>query len=853
MIQTQIRNMKKTTLPALLLAFPLFGFISTVRAQVVVNEYSCANLSQYQDDYGKYEDWIELYNTSNTPVNIGGYYLSDNENKPAKWQFPPAVTIPAKGFLKIYASGRDIALNGSSFHTSFKLSQSKNTPEHIVLSDATGTVIDDREIVRTQLGQSVGRKTDGAAAWRIFTQPTFGDSNNSAPNYAGFAARPAASLPAGFYADSVTVSLTTAEPDAVIRYTTDGTEPNALSPVYSQPLTFTQTTVLKAASFSNNADILPGFVQFNTYFVNVSHSLVVVSVAAEELLDLANGNSFLTPHGSIEYFGKDGDRKARAYGELNSHGQDSWANDQRSLDWVTRDEMGYNSAINEKIFSRSDRDEYQRIILRAAGDDNYPAANHPQNEGSAHIRDAYIHNLADRGGLHVDVRRGEKAIVYLNGQYWGVYDLREIPDDHDYTDYYYGQGKYDIQYILTWGNTWAQYGGQQALDDWGNLYNFITTNDMANPANFHYVADNYDYESLIDYVIVNSFTVCSDWLNWNTGWWRGLNPEGGHRKWGYILWDNDATFGHYINYTGIPDVSPYALPCNPEGLSGWQDPEGHITVLNKLRENPLVEQYYITRQADLLNTVFSCENMLAYLDTVVNTIQPEMAQHAVRWYGNYDEWMQNVEKLRNFIDIRCEEITNGLISCYNLDGPYQTVLLVDPPGAGSIQANTLHYSQFPVNTTFFGGVALKLQAAANQNYLFDSWSAAKHSFADPAIEVTSLSLMAPDTIIAHFKLTTAAHEPGKPDAQPEVSAYPSLFSQQITIDYFLPGKTQVSVTLHSLLGNQTASLMAPNAPQAEGRHTATLDFGDLNLPAGMYLLHFSAGGFEKTIKLVKTE
>ena len=841
--------MKVKFLPAL----PAIFAALSLQAQVLVNEYSCANLTQYQDAYGKYEDWIELHNTSDMPVNIGGYHLSDNENKPTKWKFPPGVTIPAKGFLKVFASGRDEVLNSSSYHTNFKLSQTKNNPEHIVFADAAGTIINDMEVVRTKLHQSVGRETDGGAEWRILTQPTFGTSNNNATKYLGFAARPSVNQQAGFYTGSVTVALSTTEPDALIRYTIDGTEPGNQSPIYDQPLTFSQTTVLKAATFSNNPQILPSFVQYNTYFVDVSHSLVVISVAGKDLLQLANGNQSLRPHGSIEYFGTDGDRKARAYGELNSHGQDSWANDQRSVDWVTRDEMGYNNAIEEKIFSRSDRKEYQRIILRAAGDDNYPAANHPQNKGSAHIRDAYIHNLADRGGLHVDVRRGEKAIVYMNGQYWGVYDLREIPDDHDYTDYYYGQGKYDIQYILTWGNTWAEYGGQQALDDWNNLYSFITSNDMADPSNLHFVADYYDYESLIDYVIVNSFTVCSDWLNWNTGWWRGLNPEGGHQKWGYILWDNDATFGHYINYTGIPDTSPYALPCNPETLSGWSDPKGHITVLNKLRENPSVEQYYLTRQADLMNTVFGCENMLNYLDTIVNTIDPEMQQHADRWFGDYAEWQQNVNKLRNFISIRCEEVTGGMIDCYNLTGPYQTVLLVDPPGAGVMQANTLSYTAFPVQTNYFGNVDLKLSATATQNYLFDHWSTGAHTFADSSLQVASLNLTAPDTIVAHFKLTTAVHDPVKPGNEPTVLAYPSLFDGDITLDYFLPEKAPVTVSLHSMLGDLNTGLLQTVHPQQEGQHRVKLQVADLNLPAGMYLLHFSAGGFSKTLKLVRSE
>ena len=123
----------------------------------------------------------------------------------------------------------------------------------------------------------------------------------------------------------------------------------------------------------------------------------------------------------------------------------------------------------------SDRERFQRFILRAAGDDNYPGNFLPEHNGCAHIRDAYVHNLAKRGGLKLDVRVSEKVILYLNGQYWGVYDVREIPDDHDYTDYYYNQGKYDIQYILTWGQTWAQYGGNEALQNWQTVTEFTST------------------------------------------------------------------------------------------------------------------------------------------------------------------------------------------------------------------------------------------------------------------------------------------------------------------------------------------------------------------------------------------
>ena len=68
-------------------------------AQVVVNEFSAANLNQFTDNYQNYEDWIELYNTSGSSVNIGGWFLSDNDNKPDKWEIPAGTMIGANDYM----------------------------------------------------------------------------------------------------------------------------------------------------------------------------------------------------------------------------------------------------------------------------------------------------------------------------------------------------------------------------------------------------------------------------------------------------------------------------------------------------------------------------------------------------------------------------------------------------------------------------------------------------------------------------------------------------------------------------------------------------------------------------------
>ncbi len=817
----------------------------SARGQVMINEFSCSNLDQFVNNFGKYDDWIELYNAGSSAVNLAGYYLSDDTTNNTKWQIPSGATIPAYGFFRVWADGRN-TVSGSHYYASFKLTQTRE--EFVVLSDPSTAIIDWVEMTQhTQKGHSFGRTSNGAAQWGVFTTPTPNASNTTTP-YTGYADKPAVSIPAGFYTGSVTVILSTNEPNSTIRYTLDGTLPTITSTAYSIPLTISSTSVLKAVTFSTNPQILPSFVEFDTYFINVSHTLRVISIAGTQLDNLANGNGNLVPYGSIEYFDQNQVRTAKTYGEYNKHGQDSWANSQRSMDFVSRDECGYNYAVKEKMFSMSNRDRFQRFILRAAGDDNYPADHHTANLGSAHVRDAYIQNLAKRGNLDLDVRIGEKCIVYLNGNYWGVYDIRERPDDHDYCDYYYGQDKFHLQYILIWGNTWAEYGGQQALNDWYALYNYIMSNNMADTAVFNNVISQYDAYSLVDYVIVNSFTVCSDWLNWNTGWWRGLDSLGGHRRWGYILWDNDATFDHYINYTGVPSTLATAAPCNPEGLNGSSDPEDHIGVLNKLRQNPDFNQYYISRQIDLWNTVFSCDNMIPYLDSVVASIDPEMTQHANRWFGTYTEWQTNVQTLRNFIIARCAALTQGFISCYNLTGPFDVTLNTDPAGAGNIRLNSLTIDSFPWTGTYFGGMDTKLEAQPNGNYQFTNWSAITQVFNPNTTAVkTTVSLSGTDSITAHFSFASIVPENTNQD--PAVGVYPTVFTEEALLSFNLPVAVPVGIRLFTMEGKAITELARPGTPLAPGQYEVKVNLHGSGLSAGLYLVDFTAGDFHKTMKV----
>ncbi len=719
--------------------------LSGINAQVVINEYSCSNLSSFTDNYGQYEDWIELYNSGTSSVDIGGYYLSDNPNDSLKWQFPENVTIQAAGFLKIWVTGRD-EVSGNNYHTNFKLTQTKDNTESIVFSNSLGEILDQLQLNITRKEHSRGRTTDGSADWSIYLNPTPGNSNNTATPYSTYADKPQMSDTAGFYNEPLLITITTTQPNSEIHYTIDGSKPISTSPVYTEPIYITSTTIVKAVTICADPDVSYSLIEFNTYFINESHTMAIMSCSAGQLDNLLNGNSSLRPFGTFEYFNKEGVRTSIGYGEFNEHGQDSWVHDQRSIDYITRDECGYNYAIREELIPFTDRDEFQRIILRAAGDDNYPGI-----DTSALLRDFFVQNSAHRGGLHLDVRKGEKGLLYVNGEFWGIYGYREKVNDHDFTSYYYDQGKYDIYYLMLWGGSWAEYGGQDAWDDWNDLHDFIKFNDMANQEYYEYVKTRLDYKSLVDYILINSYVVCSDWINWNVGWWRGTNPEGGHQKWGYVLWDEDATFAHYINYTGVPGISPYTSPCYPEGLTS--DPEQHIVMLNHLLDNEEFANYYVNRYIDLYNTSFRPDFMIPYLDTIAALMAPEMPQHVARWGGSVNQWENNVQKIRNFINNRHNYLPDGLSDCYDLTGPYETTFQVVPPGTGKMQVNSLVLENLPWGGYYFGGINTNLKAIETDlNYEFDKWILNDNTvLPNDTLQEVIVDLISGDNIIAQFK------------------------------------------------------------------------------------------------------
>ena len=706
-------------------------------SQVLINEYTAANYNNFQDNYNDYEDWVEFYNPTGNNVDLNGYFLSDKANNLTKWQFTSSFQVPANGHAIVFFSGRDEINNNA--HTSFKLHQTKGN-EWIILTNPNGTTVEDSVWVkRCQANHSRGRETNGSVNWGVFDTPTPNGNNNNA--FLGYAEKPSFSIPGGYYNGSATIDINT-NTNTNIFFTVNGDFPNNTTNNYTVPVTLNNTSVLKARSYSTNPQILPGFIEYHTYFINDNHTIPIISISGNDIGTLLGGAGWLEPIGTFEIFNSNGQLIDKARGDFNEHGNDSWAYDQRGFDYITRDQLGYNHELEGNLFRTKDRDGYQRLILKAGANDNYPFA---YGGSGAYVRDAYCNSLSQVADLRVDERSHEPCIVYVNGQYWGVYDYREKVDDIDFTDYYYDQDDGYVDFLKTWGNTWIEFGTDTG---WVNIRDFITNNDMSIAANYTHAKKYFNTGSLIDYYLLNVYTVNADWLNWNTAWWRGTDPDGDKKKWRYALWDFDNTFDHGANYTGIPNTDPDSDPCDPEGM-GNVGGQGHIPILNALFDNEDFTADYINRWADLGNSYFSCNFMIQHLDSLIDLIDPEMPAQINTWGGNINTWQNNVQDLKDFILDRCNTINSGIVDCYDVTGPYNVTVIIN--GIGEVQFSDIFINELNSgwNGEYFGDVNIPAEIVngnfsyweiiSNGNYIYDPF--------DPNL---TLNLTSDITLIAYF-------------------------------------------------------------------------------------------------------
>ncbi len=222
---------------SLLIAFIILAVSNSFSQSVVINEIIPANLHVVTDEFGLYEDVIELYNAGSFPQSLQGFHLSDDSTDHFKWTFPNIILQPGQ-FLIVFASKKNLT-NSTYCHTNFTLDANG---EAILLTDVAGQVVDEISHAQVPADISYGLQPDGANNFFYFPTPTPGYTNNAAVSAAVLLDEPVFSNNAGFYTNSFQLSITHPDPQAEIHYTLDGSEPTLASPLYSSPITIQSRT-----------------------------------------------------------------------------------------------------------------------------------------------------------------------------------------------------------------------------------------------------------------------------------------------------------------------------------------------------------------------------------------------------------------------------------------------------------------------------------------------------------------------------------------------------------------------------------------------------------------------------------
>ena len=576
---------------------------------LIINEVMNLNYSYLVQNGDNYYDWIELYNNSNETIKLKDYYLTTTTNNPRMYNLPD-VELKSGSYYILMASGDSNLSNNSYKHTNFKLSDNEG-----VFLYKDKTVVDSLFVADVPVGYSYGRGNSSGLYY--FNNPSPGKSNASGTMQISYA--PLFSKEAGVYNNeedfSVEISCS-----GIAYYTTNGTDPSTRSNVYREPISITSTTVVKAMCYESGKK--DSEIVTKTYVVNENHTLPVMSVSLNPSdFSSISKNAWTVDYekkGYVEYFEEDGNFSIPMGFKL--FGGSTRGHAKKSFSVNFRKEYGEGS-LAYQVFDNRDNSVYDSLVLRTGS----------QDEENAIIRDILGTSLVD-GKINVDVQAYKSIILYINGNYWGIYYLREKVNEDFISSHYNVDGdKADILRIdgdVTNGSS----------SEYKKLINYVSSHDLANNEYYEYVASKVDIDSIIDYWVAETYVTNNDIVNCR----YFSHPDVDNGKWKFIFYDLDfAFYNYFLNY--------YNFSTSSSGMT----PKGYsTTLLRNLMKNDKFKEKYIERVAYQLKEVWNKERVMEKYDSILNELEPEIDRDFSRWKRTRKNWEYELGRLKTYIEKR---------------------------------------------------------------------------------------------------------------------------------------------------------------------------------------------------------
>jgi hypothetical protein len=605
-----------------------------------------------------------------------------------------------------------LQLNEGNPHTNFKI---KSEGESIYLSDSEGNIIDSLAAVYIPSDYSYGKIYNTNSDYNYFLNPTPGNENDSIGYSILTNDNVIFSRNGGYFNGSLVLSLNSPSGESIY-YTLDGTEPDTSSAIFSENIIISENKVVKAAVIRSG--FLPGKVFAKTYFNDHQPDIPVLCISTEpdNLWDYNTGIYVMGPNAEpsvphfganfwmdwekpvfIELYNTNGYTVVSQAGGTKIYGKWSRARAQKSLAFFARKSYG-NADFEANIFPKRSISDYKSFVARNAGNDC----------DIAFIRDAFMTDLTSHLGL--DYQSFQPVATFLNGEYWGIYNLREKINEDFLASHH--QINADNINLLE--------GDAEILEGDNTSYLELTSflqskSSLANPEDYTYVNSKIDIDNYIKYQLVQIYVDNTDWPGNNMKFWNSNLPGSKYR---WILYDTDFGFGEYSSTSYSNNTLDFALePYGPE----WPNPPWSTLLLRKLVTNTYFRNNFINQFADHINTTFLTTAVNRKVDSIKKLYISEMVHHKVRWGGSYDSWSYEVERLKTWGQARPSYMRNHIRSTFNLSAQYNITLTVSNKLHGTIKLNSIHPVKYPFTGIYFKDVPIKMEAVPEVGYTFVRW------------------------------------------------------------------------------------------------------------------------------------